>query len=108
DVTPAMLRVNREARAGKFLCLSVSDTGSGIPPEVLPRIFEPFFTTKPVGKGTGLGLATCYGITKQHKGWIEVQSEIGQGTTFRAFFPFGEEQAATPLAPLLEVAPRPA
>jgi PAS domain S-box-containing protein len=72
---------------GAFLCLSVADNGRGIPEEDLPRIFEPFFTTKEVGKGTGFGLATVVGIARQHHGWIEVESKVGQGSTFRIFLP---------------------
>jgi signal transduction histidine kinase len=84
---PTQARLNREARPGQFLRLSVTDTGCGIPPEVLPRIFEPFFTTKPVGKGTGLGLAAVYGIAKQHGGWVDVESQPGQGASFHIFIP---------------------
>ena len=82
-----------EASPGQFVCMAVSDTGTGIPPEILPRIFEPFFTTKPEGKGTGMGLDTVYGIVKQHKGWIQVQSQSGQGATFQVFLPLGNSPA---------------
>ncbi|HEV2691574.1 MAG TPA: PAS domain S-box protein [Verrucomicrobiae bacterium] len=87
DVDTAHLRKSLEASPGKFVCLSHTDTGGGIPPENLQRIFEPFFTTKELGKGTGLGLATVYGIVKQHRGWIEVESDLGKGTTFNIFLP---------------------
>jgi len=76
-----------EARPGKFVCLTVSDRGCGIPSQNLSHIFEPFFTTKEVGKGTGLGLATVYGIVKQHQGWIDVESRVNQGATFKVFIP---------------------
>lgn len=75
------------ARQGEFVCLSVTDTGTGIESATLAKIFDPFFTTKPEGKGTGLGLAVTFGIVEQHGGWIDVSTEVGKGTTFHVFFP---------------------
>jgi len=89
-------RRNTDAYLGEFLCLAVSDTGCGISPETLTHIFEPFFTTKEFGKGTGLGLATVYGIVKQHEGWIEVASEVGKGACFKVFLPRSTQTTDTP------------
>jgi PAS domain S-box-containing protein len=78
---------NPEARAGPTVCLEVRDDGVGMDEETARRAFEPFYTTKEVGKGSGLGLSTVYGIVKQHGGWVELESAPGRGTTFRLFFP---------------------
>jgi len=92
-----------DARVGRFVCLSMTDTGCGMDVQTLGHIFEPFFTTKEFGKGGGLGLATAYGIVKQHHGWIEAQSRPGQGSTFRVFLPPasspGGAQAPAPAEP---------
>ena len=90
-----------EFKAGDYVVLMVTDTGSGIPPDIIGRVFEPFFTTKPTGKGSGLGLSMIYGFAKQSDGHVEIDSEVGQGTTVRLYLP----RAARVTAPT-KAAPR--
>ncbi|MHB8522171.1 MAG: PAS domain S-box protein [Limisphaerales bacterium] len=98
-------RRNPDAVVGRFVLLTVSDSGSGIAPENLPHVFDPFFTTKDVGKGIGLGLSSVYGIVKQHRGWIEIDTVPNKGTTVRTFFPSVERKVA--VRPVLPAGPRP-
>jgi signal transduction histidine kinase len=102
ELPPQSAAQNGRARTGRFAVICVQDTGCGIAPEALAHLFEPFFTTKEAGKGTGLGLASAYGIVKQHEGWIEVASEPGQGACFKIFLPV-EDKAVTPETPVTTI-----
>jgi len=104
EIKPEDCQRNVRARPGHFACLSVEDTGCGMAPEALVHLFEPFFTTKEASQGSGLGLASAYGIVKQHEGWIEVESQPEQGSKFKVFLPV-ESKKAAPVPPLRLVAP---
>ena len=93
-IDDSQVRQNPEARPGQFACLAVRDTGTGMSSETVQQVFEPFFTTREAGRGSGLGLSVIYGIVKQHGGWIEVDSEMQAGSTFRVLLPAGPSHAA--------------
>ena len=93
-------KMNLDAQVGPYIVITVADTGTGIPPEILDRIFEPFFTTKEIGKGTGLGLSTVIGIIKSHGGFVKVYSEVGRGTQFKVYLPEAEVDQITPVEDL--------
>jgi two-component system, cell cycle sensor histidine kinase and response regulator CckA len=95
----AMQRPGVAIKPGQYAVLAVTDTGHGMGPETLSHLFEPFYTTKPLGKGTGLGLATVYGIVKQFGGYVWAYSEVGHGTTFKVYLPLADEIATLSTAP---------
>jgi len=90
-IEPSQTDHPASAKPGFYVVIKVSDTGTGIPREILDKIFEPFFTTKEMGKGTGLGLATVLGIVKSHDGFVQVQTEVNKGTTFLIYLPAMED-----------------
>ncbi|NMG06999.1 hybrid sensor histidine kinase/response regulator [Brasilonema sp. UFV-L1] len=97
-VDESYARMHVDAEVGSYIVITITDTGKGIPPEIMDRIFDPFFTTKEVGKGTGLGLSTVMGIVKSHGGFVNVYSEMGKGSTFQVYLPSSqvtETQVAT-------------
>ena len=96
EFTTESAQTQPEALPGPFVCLRISDTGCGMDEDVIEHLFEPFFTTKEVGQGPGLGLASAYGIVHQHKGWMNVQSVVGHGTTFRLYLPLSEKEEVPP------------
>ena len=95
---PSYVRLHEGLQPGDYAVISVSDTGSGMPPDVLARVFEPFFTTKPIGQGTGLGLSMIYGFAKQSGGHVRLHSQLGQGTEVSLYMPrHSDDDAQEPL-----------
>jgi two-component system cell cycle sensor histidine kinase/response regulator CckA len=93
DIDRDLAQLYLNAKPGKYICVKVSDTGIGMRPEVIERLFEPFFTTKSEKSGIGLGLAVVYGIVRNHNGFFDVQSTLGEGSSFEIFLPILEELA---------------
>lgn len=105
-ITTARVELDEEAAAhtangtpGRWVCVTVSDTGAGIPEDAFPHLFEPFFTTKRAGEGTGMGLAMVYGIVRNHGGWVDVSSEVGAGSTFTVWLPWSDGEVEQPEHP---------
>jgi CheY-like chemotaxis protein len=86
-IEPGAILLQNEAQPGEYTVISVTDTGTGMPPETVAKVFDPFFTTKPIGQGTGLGLSMVYGFVRQSEGHVRLESEVGKGTTVRLYFP---------------------
>ncbi|WP_114188895.1 PAS domain S-box protein [Microvirga aerophila] len=103
----AYIAAQRDVKPGQYVCICVTDTGTGMPQDVIERAFDPFFTTKPIGQGTGLGLSMVYGFTRQSEGHAKIYSEVGKGTTIKIYLPryWGETEAEIEAATLAE-APR--